>query len=155
MNTVTPARQSHAARISLLTSQPTAFIDLTDRIDRFVAEAKVATGTVTVQTLHTTTAIVVNEAEPLLLADFQAFLDRLAPKASFYHHDDMSRRLGVPDGEPPNGHAHCRALLLPTSTSLTIIDGRLVLGRWQRILLVELDGPRHREVSVVLAGEAL
>jgi len=155
MDTFTPARQSHATRLTLHTSQPTAFVDLTDGVDRFVKEARIRTGTVTVQTLHTTTGIVVNEAEPLLLADFQAFLDRLAPRASVYHHDDMSRRPGVPDDEPANGHAHCRALLLPTSTSLAVVDGRLLLGRWQRVLLVELDGPRRRDVSIVTVGEAM
>lgn len=154
MDTFAPARPCHAARVSLHTDQPTGFVDLTDRIARFVADAKVRAGTVTVQTLHTTTGVIVNEAEPLLLADFTAFLDRLAPQTSVYHHDDMTRRHGVPHDEPRNGHAHCRALLLPTSATLTIVDGGLQLGRWQRVLLVELDGPRRRDVSVVLVGEA-
>ena len=54
----------------------------------------------------------------------------------------------------PHGHAHCRALLLPTSACLNVVDGRLALGRWQRVFLVELDGPRHREVSLVAVGES-
>lgn len=155
MDTFAPAYHCHAARVTVHTTQSTAFVDLTDRITRFVLDAKVRTGVVTVQTMHTTTGLVVNEAEPLLLVDFAAFLDRLAPRASFYHHDDMARRPGVPPDEPANGHAHCRALLLPTSASLTVVDGSLQLGRWQRILFVDLDGPRRRDVSVLLAGEPL
>ena len=62
--------------------------------------------------------------------------------------------MNVAPGERPNGHAHCRALLLPTSALLNVAGGRLQLGRWQRIFLVELDGPRIREVSVLAFGEA-
>lgn len=154
MDTFTPARLCHSTRLSLLTSQATTFVDLTEAVSRFVADGGVGTGTVTIQTLHTTTGIVVNEAEPLLLGDFHAYLDRLAPKGPVYQHDDMTRRIGVAADEPRNGHAHCRALLLPTSVSLTVIEGRLLLGRWQRILLAEFDGPRRRDVSLVLLGEA-
>jgi len=52
-----------------------------------------------------------------------------------------------------NGHSHCRALLLGSSACLNVIDGRLLLGRWQRVFLVELDGPRARDVSVLILGE--
>jgi secondary thiamine-phosphate synthase enzyme len=154
MDTLTPACTCRHTSIRLTTSQGTEFIDLTDRLDRFIAEANVRVGILTVQTSHTTTAIVVNEHEPLLLSDFQAFLERTAPRSMSYSHDDMSRRDGVRDGERPNGHAHCRALLMPTSACLNVVDGRLALGRWQRVFLVELDGPRTRVVSVVAVGES-
>lgn len=140
-------------RVRLATRHSTAFIDLTAELEHLVSAAHIRTGTLTVQSLHTTTALVVNEREPLLLADFQAVLSRLAPRSSIYHHDDMAKRADVPLDEPPNGHAHCRALLLPTSLSLTVVDGQLTLGRWQRVFFVELDGPREREVSVVILGE--
>jgi secondary thiamine-phosphate synthase enzyme len=153
MDTLTPSRIWRCTRICLATSQATEFIDLTDRLDQFIAEAEMRVGILNVQTSHTTTAIVVNEHEPLLLADFQAFLERTAPRSMAYGHDDMSRRAGVRAEEPSNGHAHCRALLLPTSACLNVVDGRLALGRWQRVFLVELDGPRTREVSVVAVGE--
>jgi thiamine phosphate synthase YjbQ (UPF0047 family) len=64
------------------------------------------------------------------------------------------RTVNVTDTERPNGHAHCRALLLPSSVSLNVASGRLVLGQWQRVFLVELDGPREREISALLLGEA-
>jgi secondary thiamine-phosphate synthase enzyme len=61
--------------------------------------------------------------------------------------------VNVAADERPNGHAHCRALLLPSSASLNVVDGRLQLGTWQRVFLVELDGPRDREVSLLAFGE--
>ena len=57
-------------------------------------------------------------------------------------------------GERPNGSSHCKALVLATSACLNVVDGRLQLGRWQRVFLVELDGPRSRDISVLLMGEA-
>ena len=131
------------------------FIDLTARIEALAAEAGIHAGLVNIQSLHTTTAIVVNEHEPLLLADFDALLARAAPRDAPYRHDDMDvRTVNLAPGERPNGHAHCHALLLGSSASLNFADGRLQLGRWQRVFLVELDGPRVREVSVLVLGEA-
>ena len=142
-------------RIRITTRHPTEFIDVTDHLERFVADAGVRFGILNVQTLHTTTAVVVNEHEPLLLADLQGLLERAAPGDGLYRHDDTTvRTVNVTAGERPNGHAHCRALLLPPSVALNVASGRLQLGRWQRVFLVELDGPREREISALLLGEA-
>ena len=141
-------------RIHVTTTYPTEFIDLTDRLERLVADAGLRFGILNVQTLHTTTAIVVNEHEPLLLADFQSLLEAAAPVGRTYQHDDTSARtVNLTDAERPNGHAHCRALLLPPSVCLNVAGGRLLLGRWQRVFLAELDGPREREISVIVFGE--
>ncbi len=154
METLTPTIACHHASIHITTVQPTEFIDLTDRLERFVAEAGLWSGILNVQTLHTTTAIVVNEHEPLLLTDFQALLEAAAPGEGRYRHDDpTTRTVNVTEGERPNGHAHCRALLLPSSACLNVTKGRLLLGRWQRVFLVELDGPRERDISVLVLGE--
>jgi secondary thiamine-phosphate synthase enzyme len=145
----------HITRIHITTSQPTEFVDLTDRLDRLVAEAGLRFGILNVQTLHTTTAIVVNEHEPLLLADFQSLLHAVAPRGGSYRHDDTTARtVNRTEPERPNGHAHCRALLLPPSACLNVVNGRLFLGRWQRVFFVELDGPRERMASVVVFGES-
>lgn len=155
METLTPVSACRrTTRLHVTTTQPTEFIDLTDRLERLVADAGLRFGILNVQTLHTTTAIVVNEHEPLLLADFQSVLEAAAPGDGRYQHDDASARtVNVTDGERPNGHAHCRALLLPPSACLNVTGGRLWLGRWQRVFLVELDGPRERDISVILFGE--
>jgi secondary thiamine-phosphate synthase enzyme len=154
MFTLAPARIGRSTTIRLVTTQPTQFLDLTDDIRQFVAEVQMHVGIVNVQTSHTTSAIVVNELEPLLLDDFEELLEQAVPRSRPYGHDDMSRRSGVDPAEPANGHAHCRALLLPTSACLNVVEGRLALGPWQRVFLLELDGPRNREVSVVVLGES-
>jgi len=155
MQTLTPVSACrHTTTIHVTTTQATQFIDLTDRLERLVADADLRFGIVNVQTLHTTTAIIVNEHEPLLLADFHALLEAVAPGAGRYQHDDVgARTVNVTEGERSNGHAHCRALLLPPSVCLNVTGGRLLLGRWQRVFLVELDGPRERDLSVVVFGE--
>ncbi|MEO5742876.1 MAG: secondary thiamine-phosphate synthase enzyme YjbQ [Vicinamibacterales bacterium] len=163
METLTPLarrRQAVSARrhitsIHLTTTHPTEFVDLTDRLQRLVSDAGLRFGIMNVQTLHTTTAVVVNEHEPMLLADFQSLLEAAAPSDGRYQHDDpTARTVNVTDRERPNGHAHCRALLLPPSACLNVIGGRLLLGRWQRVFFVELDGPRERDISVLIFGEA-
>ena len=148
------ATRRHAT-FHITTRQPTEFIDITDRLERLVADSGLRFGIVNVQTLHTTTGVVVNEHEPQLLRDFQVLLESAAPSDGRYRHDDMTARtVNLTDGERPNGHAHCRALLLPSSICLNVTGGRLVLGRWQRVFFVELDGPRERELSILLLGEA-
>jgi secondary thiamine-phosphate synthase enzyme len=153
MHTLAPARTRKHTRIRLATEHATQFIDLTDQVEDFVAESGIDYGILNIQSLHTTTAIVLNEHEPLLLSDFTSLLARAAPRAFFYRHDDMDvRTVNVLPDERANGHAHCRALLLGATASLNIAEGRLQRGCWQRIFFVELDGPRDREVSVLLLG---
>jgi secondary thiamine-phosphate synthase enzyme len=142
-----------AHRIDFQTTHPTEFVDITDRIRQEVQRSHLRDGRVYLHSLHTTLAITVNENEPLLLSDFATLLERLAPAGAGYEHDDFSRRLDIQVDEPVNGHAHCRQLLLTASATLLVEDGRLVLGRWQSVFAVELDGPRHREVAIQVDGE--
>ena len=153
METLAPAPACRHSRIRVETSRSAEFIDLTDRIAATVADTGIRDGLVNVQSLHTTAAILVNEHEPLLLLDFAALLARIAPEDGFYRHDDMAARaVNLAPGERPNGHAHCRALLMGLSASLNLAGGRLQLGRWQRVFLVEMDGPRSREISLLVLG---
>jgi octaprenyl-diphosphate synthase len=142
-----------APRIEFSTSWPTEFVDITQRIRDEVRRSGLRDGRVHLQSLHTTMGIAVNENEPLLLADFERTLERVAPRTGAYDHDDFARRLDIPLDEPVNGHAHCRQLLLSAFATLLVEDGALVLGRWQSVFAVELDGPRRREVAVHLEGE--
>jgi secondary thiamine-phosphate synthase enzyme len=136
------------------TQHPTQFIDLTDELEALVAQAGIHAGLVNIHSLHTTTAVVVNEHEPLLLSDVAALLERVAPADAVYRHDNLSLRgSNCTLGERPNGHSHCRALLLAPSACLNVAERRLQLGRWQRVFLAELDGPRTRDVSVLIVGE--
>jgi secondary thiamine-phosphate synthase enzyme len=141
------------ARLRVRTREPVAVVDLTARVESFRRASRLEAGWVNVQSRHTTVGIAVNENEPLLLQDLLALLERLAPRAGSYAHDALHLRPGVPADERPNGHAHAKALLLRTAETLNVAGGRLQLGRFQRVLLVELDGPREREISLLALGE--
>jgi secondary thiamine-phosphate synthase enzyme len=154
METFAPTSVYRHTTVRISTHHPTEFIDLTDRLEVLIAESGIRFGVANVQTLHTTTAIIVNEHEPLLLTDFARLLENAVPRHALYRHDDtMVRTVNVTPDERVNGHAHCRALLLGPSACLNVLEGRLQLGRWQRVFLAELDGPREREISVLIAGE--
>jgi secondary thiamine-phosphate synthase enzyme len=140
-------------RIAVRTREAVEVVDLTARLEAFLEAAGLEAGWVNVQSRHTTAGIVVNENEPGLLRDVLALLERLAPREAGYAHDELHLRPGLPPDERPNGHAHAKALLLRTAETVNVAGGRLQLGRWQRVLLVELDGPREREVSVLAMGE--
>jgi len=142
-----------ANRLEFATSHSTQFVDITDRIRDEVKSAGLRNGRVHLQSLHTTLGLAVNENEPLLLRDFQTLLERVAPAGAGYEHDDFTRRLDIRIDEPVNGHAHCRQLLLSGFATLLVEDGVLVLGRWQSVFAVELDGPRHRQIAIQLDGD--
>jgi secondary thiamine-phosphate synthase enzyme len=141
-------------RVRIRTEKALQFIDLTALVAERVRRSGVREGTVSVQCRHTTAAVVVSENEPLLLEDLEDLLRRLAPEGARYRHDDLAARSGVPAGERRNGHAHARALLLNASVGLNVAEGRLDLGEWQSIFLVELDGPRERTLSLQVLGVA-
>ena len=141
------------ARLRFETSRATEFLDITDLLRQEVRRAGMRMGRLHLQSLHTTLGLAVNENEPLLLQDFASMLERFAPVGAGYEHDDFARRVDVALDEPINGHAHVRQLLLTGFATLLVEEGDLVLGRWQSIFAVELDGPRHRELAVQLDGD--
>jgi secondary thiamine-phosphate synthase enzyme len=142
-------------RIRFETRRATEFVDITDRLREEVRQAGISTGRLHLQSLHTTVGLTVNENEPLLLRDFEGLLNRLAPANAGYEHDDFARRFDIALDEPVNGHAHCRQLLLTGFATLLVEEGDLVLGRWQSVFAVELDGPRRRELAMQLDGDFL
>ncbi len=141
-------------QVELATTRPCELIDVTDRVAGIVAGLGQWHGTASIFSRHTTAAVRIQEDEPLLLADLQAFLMRLAPPDAAYGHNDFSVRTEhMHPGERPNGHAHCLHLLLGASAAVPVVDGVLQLGAWQRIFFVELDGPRaDRQLQVQLSG---
>jgi secondary thiamine-phosphate synthase enzyme len=140
-------------RLRFETTKATEFVDITDRLRDEVRRSGMRMGRLHLQSLHTTLGLAVNENEPLLLSDFQRLLERIAPEGAGYEHDDFTRRMDVPTHEPVNGHAHCRQLLLTGFATVLVEDGELVLGQWQSVFAVELDGPRHRQLALQLDGE--
>ena len=127
------------------------FIDITDDVAGHVKRSGIRNGIVQIYSKHTTAAIRINEHEPLLLSDFRRLLDRIAPPGS-YEHDELEKRANVPPDEPLNARAHLQHLLLSSSESLPVVEGEIQLGTWQRVFLVELCSPRHRQVTVQVLG---
>jgi secondary thiamine-phosphate synthase enzyme len=139
--------------VSVATRDPFEFVDITPALGRVVESLGLRDGLLTVYTRHTTTGLLINEHEPLLLSDLQAMFERLVPENRPFAHDDFERRtVNVTRGERRNGWAHCRAALLRTSESIPVAEAQLSLGRWQRVLLVEFDGGQRREIGVTLQG---
>lgn len=141
-------------KLVIKTDTAPQFIDLTDQIQAIVDASGVSHGQVTIFSQHTTAAIRINEHEPLLLQDFTAFLERVAPECANYRHNDFSvRTVNMTTDECANAHAHCRHLLMSTSETIPIVDGEMCLGTWQRVFLLELDHPRERSVVVQVLGQ--
>src|SRR5581483_10027095 len=125
--------------------------DMTDDVLDVVERSGVKNGMVLVYSPHTTCAVVINELEDGFAEDFAEFLDELAPADSrYYRHDDLAiRTQGIEDdtADFPNGHSHVRAGLLSSSSqTIPIVDGRVMLGTWQRVFFCELDRSRERKV---------
>ena len=120
--------------------------DLTGEVERLVQESGVATGMVAVAVVGSTGAVTTIEYEGGALADLRTALNRLAPLDASYEHN---ARWG--DG---NGFSHVRSALLKTGLSIPVVDGRLQLGTWQQIVVINLDNrPRGREVVATVIGE--
>jgi secondary thiamine-phosphate synthase enzyme len=89
-----------------------------------------------------------------LIGDLKETLEKVAPRTVKYMHDNFDiRTVNMNPNEPVNGHSHCKAMFLTTSSFLNIIDGRLQLGKWQRIFAVELDNARPRQIALQIMGE--
>lgn len=143
-------------RLVLETRQPIQFVDITDVVAELVRVSGLREGVANVFSRHTTAAVCIQEDEPLLLEDLREFLERCAPASAHYRHNDFRvRTVHMHDDESPNGHAHCQQMVLGASESVPVSEGELLLGTWQRIFLVELDGPRkEREVMIQALGSA-
>jgi len=139
--------------LQLTTGDGIAVHDVTPQVESYLADSGVQNGFVTVTSRHTTTALTINENEQRLLQDVKTFLTGLIPPQVHYLHNDIHLRDCPPD-EPENAHSHLAAMLLGSSEVIPVSEGRLVLGQYQSIMLVELDGPRERSVAVQICGES-
>lgn len=129
-------------------------VDLTPALEREAAQLGDCDGFAIAFARHTTCALLINELEDGAQADFAARLDQLFPPSSYYAHDDLGiRTQNLQPGERANGHAHVAQMLMGgTSHTIPIGGGVPLLGRWQRLLLVELDEPKPREVVLQIYG---
>jgi secondary thiamine-phosphate synthase enzyme len=122
-----------------------------ESLNEEITKSGIKEGMVNIISRHTTTALAINEYEPRLLDDLRSFFNEIAPPDKPYKHNDLHLRDCPPD-EPKNAHSHILAMLLSSNESVPLVNGRLLLGTWQSVLLFELDGPRQRQVGVQIIG---
>jgi secondary thiamine-phosphate synthase enzyme len=123
-----------------------------------VERSGISNGTALVYSPHTTCAVIINERESGFFEDFRDALEALVlSEGPYYRHDDLTIRTEGLEDDPhviPNGHSHVRAALLSSaSQTIPIIDGRLLLGRYQRVFFCELDRARPRKILLQVVGE--
>ncbi|NTV97723.1 MAG: YjbQ family protein [Chlorobiaceae bacterium] len=133
--------------ISLRTTKPLEIVDITAEAEAAVAASGIGNGLLNVMSRHTTAFIAINEKEESLLEDMETFLKRFVPRDGNYRHNLTSL-----DGRD-NAHSHLLGLFMNASETIPIADGRLLLGEWQSLFFIELDGPRdRRNVLLQISG---
>jgi secondary thiamine-phosphate synthase enzyme len=127
--------------LRLQTAGDGATVDITEGVARVLGTAGVQRGVVIVFAVGSTVAVTTMEYEPGGVADLQELLARLVPATGDYEHNRLNH--------DSNSHAHQRAALIGPSESIPVIEGRLGLGTWQQIVLIDFDDrPRERTVLV-------
>jgi len=124
--------------MDIQTKTQTELIDITDSVRAAVKETGITDGICVISTRHSTGSIIINENESGLKKDILGMFENLVPENKSYAHNQIDN----------NAHAHLRAVLLGMSETVPVEDGHIVLGTWQRIFFVELDGPRRRSVNI-------
>ncbi|MBI5470943.1 MAG: YjbQ family protein [Ignavibacteriae bacterium] len=120
-------------------------LDITDQVSAILSKKELREGSATVFVVGSTASITTTEYEPGLRTDIPESLERVAPRNHRYHHDDTWH-----DG---NGHSHVRAAIMGCSLTVPFVNGSLMLGTWQQIVLVDHDNrPRERTIVVQLLG---
>lgn len=121
-------------------------LDLTEEFQSAVAGSGVRTGQITAMVVGSTASLSTTEFEPgLVNRDLAAAMERIAPEGGDYLHEET--------WHDDNGHSHVRATLVGPSIALPVLDGRIPLGTWQQIILMDFDTrPRHRQIILTIIG---
>src|SRR6476659_1556059 len=134
--------------VDWITNDRLQLINITDRINEIVQKSGIHDGIVHLQSLHTTTAVFINEWQDALLHDVRAFLDDVVNREDYYRHNDPN----YSDCERKNADSHLRGMVMGQSLCLQVRNSAVLLGTWQSIILAEFDGPRSRSMSIQVSG---
>jgi secondary thiamine-phosphate synthase enzyme len=133
--------------ITVQTAKPIEIVDISTEVSEAVSSSGLDSGQVIVISQHTTASININEKEDRLLEDMETFLKRFAPRDGNYLHN-----LNPVDGRD-NAHSHLLGLLMNASETIPFSKGKLLLGEWQSLFFIELDGPRkERKILLQISG---
>ena len=144
----TAALQWFLETIAYQTQERLELVNITRDINEVVQKHGLKAGMVIVQSLHTTTAVFINEFQQALLEDIKSFLERLVGRIDYWRHNDPK----LSECERKNADSHLRAMVLGHTLSLPVRNGSLALGNWQSVILAELDGPRERSIQIQVLG---
>jgi secondary thiamine-phosphate synthase enzyme len=135
----------HTGELRVSTQGDADVVDVTGEVERIVGDGAGTDGLVTTFVRGSTAAITTMEFEPGGVADLRALLDRIVPAEGDYEHNRLNH--------DTNSHAHQRASLIGASAQVPLIDGRLALGTWQQLVLIDFDDrPRERTVVVQIVS---
>jgi secondary thiamine-phosphate synthase enzyme len=134
--------------LSYSTSERLQLFNITRDINEVIRKQGVKSGLALTQTLHTTSAIFINEFQEALLADMKSMLEKVIGRFDYWRHNDPQHS----DCDRHNADAHLRAMMLGHTLSLPVRNGALALGYWQSVIFAELDGPRERMIQVQILG---
>jgi secondary thiamine-phosphate synthase enzyme len=123
-------------------------MNITERVNEIVRKSGVREGVVHLQSLHTTTAVFINEWQDALLDDVKSFLAQLVKRDDYWKHNDPE----FSDCERANADSHLRGMMMGQSLCLQVRNATVLLGTWQSIIFAEFDGPRSRSLSVQVSG---
>jgi secondary thiamine-phosphate synthase enzyme len=147
--------RSATVTIEVEAPQRYEYVDLTEELERAIKDSGVTEGAAIVFCAHTTCALLINEWEDGAMEDFRSRMLHLVPEDVYYAHDDLDRRTQnlEESHERRNGHSHVKSMLLSaTSHAVPVIAGEPFLGRWQRLILFEMDEPKGRQIVFHVFG---
>ena len=139
-----------AEDIVVPTAERIQIVDLTDRVMDLARQFAIREGQVSLWSMHTTCTVFINESQAALEDDILTFLEDVVARQKYYKHNDPDHS----DCDRQNADSHLRAMLLGHSVTMQISGGELVVGRWQRVLCGEMDGPRTRTIRAQVQGLA-
>lgn len=146
--------KTHREKLEIITQGPWHVVDVTSDVEKAIINAEITDGFALIYSPHTTCGVMVNEKEKGLLEDIRMTLGKLVPEEDGYLHDDFNVRTeNMHPGETKNAHAHLRHLIGGRSSEyVPISGGNLLLGQWQRVMVVEFDRARDREILIQVCG---
>jgi secondary thiamine-phosphate synthase enzyme len=134
--------------IDWITNERMQLLNITERINEIVCKSGIRDGIVHLQSLHTTSAVFLNEWQDALLHDVRAFFEQIVTRDQYYRHNDPAHS----DCERCNADSHMRGMLMGQTLSLQVRNSAVLLGTWQAIIFAEFDGPRSRSLAVQVSG---
>ena len=134
--------------IDWITNDRLQLLNITDRINDIVRKSGVRDGIVHLQSLHTTSAVFINEWQDALLHDVRSFFEHVVDGSIYYRHNDPK----YSDCERRNADSHMRGMLMGQTLCLQVRNATVLLGTWQSIIFAEFDGPRSRSLAVQVSG---